>query len=183
MTAGNRLAKHGAPFAALLVGRPPESLRFEIDRGRFVADSVFREMKTGTAEAALAKFLAEGHSVQVCPPKAHGDPQRKPRKKALRQHPPVMKCTWFPDGQAYAATWENGQLAQFERDKWLASRAETDGAPRQPSRTVTRIDFESLPIELRMMVLFASLPIELRMLALGGLTANANAQGFALAAE
>jgi len=71
-----------------------------------------------------------------------------------------MKFTWFADGQAYAATWENGQLAQFERDKWDASRAETDAAPRQPSRTVTKIDFESLPIELRMMVLFVSLPID-----------------------
>jgi len=51
------------------------------------------------------------------------------------------------------------------------------------AETATKIDFESLPIELRMVVLFASLPIELRMLALGGLTANANVQGFALAAE
>jgi len=61
--------------------------------------------------------LAEGHSVHVCPPKAHGDPQPKSRTKVLRQHPPVMKFTWFPNGQAYGAMWESGQLAQFERDK------------------------------------------------------------------
>jgi hypothetical protein len=39
-----------------------------------------------------------------------GPAQRKPAKES-------PAAAWFPDGQAYAATWENGQLAQFERDK------------------------------------------------------------------
>src|SRR5262249_51563456 len=130
------------------------------------------ELRTLGVEA-LVKFLAEGRSVQVCPLKE----QTKSQKKAQR------RLTWFPDGQAYEAVWENGQLAQFERDKWRPRRATTEGAPRQPSRAVTETDFETLPMELRMMVLFETLPTELRMLALGGLTANAHAQGFALAAE
>src|SRR5215470_15676718 len=49
VTAGNRLAKHGSPSAAPLVGRPPESLRFEIDRGRFVPTRCSGR-KSGTAD-------------------------------------------------------------------------------------------------------------------------------------
>src|SRR5262249_36973379 len=89
-------------------------------------------------------------SVQVCPPKAHGDPQSKPRKKAQRRHPPVMKLTWFPDGQAYEAVWENGRLAQFERDKWRRSM----GA----ARSAAEVPIDSLPIELRLLLLGWPLP-------------------------
>src|SRR5262249_24112953 len=77
----------------------------------------------------------------------------------------------FPDGQRYDAMWENGQLAQFERDKWRASRAETDGAPRNlgpqlllgpryPSAKSTRAyaGYSSLPVELRVLALGLPLP-------------------------
>jgi hypothetical protein len=120
--------------------------------------------------AALETFLAEGRRVQVCPPKAHGDPQRKPRTKALRRHPPVMKLTWFPDGQAYEAVWENGRLAQYERDKWQCStRTTRSPADESAARTATEVPFDILPVELRLMALGLPLPDD--------------AQGFALAAE
>src|SRR5262252_8769569 len=54
VTAGNRLAKHGSPSAAPLVGRPPESLRFEIYRGRFVPTRCSgRKAEPPTEENAL----------------------------------------------------------------------------------------------------------------------------------
>jgi RNA polymerase sigma-32 factor len=121
-------------------------------RGKpFVVRRQAKDDLRATAAAALEAFLAE----------------------RSRRPPRAMKLTWFPDRQGRIlmvreAIWENGQLAQFERDKWLAERDAAPGklepqpllGPRYPSAKSTQAyaGYSSLPVELRMLALRLPLP-------------------------
>ena len=143
-------------------GKRPKTEWPEIQGKPFVVRRQARDDLRTLGAAALEAFLARAER------------SRRPLR--------AMKFTWFPDGRAYEAMWENGQLAQYERDKWLASRAETDGAPRKLEPQPLLGPRYPSAKSTQAYAGYSSLPVELRMLALG-LPLPDRPDGFALAAE